>query len=874
MIYPLLHSAAINLGPTAKLSYFTEIYLGYMPRNPLDKNWIYTRYQKFDWSFPKDNLVNPYTDNKKCLAIIFNYIKEVFITSVACDQKIIRYYVCEKRSTVIHNAPMSDGTNTSCAPGQFQCNDGSCILDVYLCDGHADCVNYEDEHKLKCQEVLQLSFACGGGQFVPLSFICDGESHCTNGFDEHDCFFENMQHNIVESETTMSETVWCNVSQPNTLSNRSTFVVVGEYDDLVADCPLGEDETQLLELADPQKEALFENRCPGDSYMPCFRGHGKCYHENQKCVFDLNNNGRISICTNGAHLVDCITHVCIDMYKCSESYCIPWQRVCDGSLDFPDGTDEMICKSFVCTGMLKCRNNSVCIHTKEQCDGKQHCLHNDDELQCDLPICPQGCTCLGKSVSCMSAHLVFNPVASSPTLRFLLLSNNSLSNIGHDTFLYPKLHTLDVSYNQIFSLGDSLRNLQVLHTLNLTGNLLVHVQYSWFEMLIVLKVLDLSYNQLKSLNDLLYDSRSIALKYLAKLNVAHNRITRIRGLRKSGKIDILNLSMNPIQFLSFSDEMSIRLVYTDRQLVCCFLKVTRCIYEIDDLLSCKDIPIPFGALISLNVGNFAAVLVNIINIVWVIYTLQGQVSVPLRTDGLFKIHIGISNVLYCCYLLLLASQRFLYDDNTVEYFLSGFSSIPICMAMNVILIVYLVVSPILCIQQIALRCVVLNAMVISLKQKWIYMQIITAWLVASVLASLFLIVSLSGVASISPSLICFPFLNTVQTTTTDQVYLVCVAVYELVGFVALCVMYVRLLQIVYKIKKSTPRAHPVLKNQFRSISLRVSVKVVINLLLLLPFILLLIQKFNTKTTIADDVMAVTVFWLLLARTIMRPVLTM
>ena len=44
---------------------------------------------------------------------------------------------------------LCSGGYRACSPNEFQCDNGSCIPSVYLCDGHSNCPNAEDERS--CQ---------------------------------------------------------------------------------------------------------------------------------------------------------------------------------------------------------------------------------------------------------------------------------------------------------------------------------------------------------------------------------------------------------------------------------------------------------------------------------------------------------------------------------------------------------------------------------------------------------------------------------------------------------------------------------------------------------------------------------------------------
>ena len=64
----------------------------------------------------------------------FSFI-EIFPVPMDCDWESFKYYVCANDGPVVHNDIASDIRYTSCPPGQFQCEDGRCIVDIYICDG-------------------------------------------------------------------------------------------------------------------------------------------------------------------------------------------------------------------------------------------------------------------------------------------------------------------------------------------------------------------------------------------------------------------------------------------------------------------------------------------------------------------------------------------------------------------------------------------------------------------------------------------------------------------------------------------------------------------------------------------------------------------
>ena len=89
--------------------------------------------------------------------------------------------------------------------------------------------------------------------------------------------------------------------------------------------------------------------------MPCILGHHKCFSVYSLCFYDLDTDGHIKFCRNAGHLEFCENLTCTNAYKCSESYCIPYRRICDHVKDCPYGDDEHNCEDYKCVNMLKCK---------------------------------------------------------------------------------------------------------------------------------------------------------------------------------------------------------------------------------------------------------------------------------------------------------------------------------------------------------------------------------------------------------------------------------------------------------------------------------------------------------------------------------------
>jgi len=114
-----------------------------------------------------------------------------------------------------------------CASNQFECQDGTCIPNTWLCDNQSDCKGGKDEVGcVKENTCKKFQYRCANNQCIHNTWICDGETDCPYGDDEQNC-----PSNV---KTCGSEYYQCS----NGYCVHNTWICDGE-----ADCSNGEDES-------------------------------------------------------------------------------------------------------------------------------------------------------------------------------------------------------------------------------------------------------------------------------------------------------------------------------------------------------------------------------------------------------------------------------------------------------------------------------------------------------------------------------------------------------------------------------------------------------------------------------------------------------
>ncbi len=432
-----------------------------------------------------------------------------------------------------HSTVVSDSL---CLHGHSMCNDGTCILSHYICDGRSDCPDESDE--FYCSHVCSLSddfgdysncftscispgcvcndlyFSCALGGCVPWSRVCNALPDCPNGEDEQMCLFlqdysETFGLFVELGRSQKSSNKWEKSEYECRNGPNISQVLVN---DLVPDCPEQDDEEKYYAfLKNGSRSDFFSERvlCKHPDATTCEKNYGGvCYPRHLHCVHEVLVQleaqkvvVNAETCRNGAHLRNCAMYTCPSFFKCPSEYCIPIHAICNGKADCPNGEDEEHCQKISCPGFLLCRYDNVCVHPHDVWSGTVKChMSLDDKALNGTVVCPDLCKCLGHAIMCIKAIRLELP--KLPTnIRIVVIRDTqfTLDDLQWKGTLTTLLN-MQLSFCNISSVKlNHFRPLKFLQRLIIHNNAISFLPSNIFQHLSSVKEIDLGHNLISSL---------------------------------------------------------------------------------------------------------------------------------------------------------------------------------------------------------------------------------------------------------------------------------------------------------------------------------------------------------------------------------------
>ena len=659
----------------------------------------------------------------------------------------------------------------------YKCKDGTYIDEKLICDGQRDCVDETDEKqchcnhgknlfdpscKYFCNEIFQhcicsdFYFSClSSVTCIPYSKVCDGHKDCILGEDEI------CEINLAKEEKVLNPARGSVLySQTFTCLESNTTISIALVDDLIPDCPnTFEDEMQYYSLMTNPFHSYIP--CNNTRELPCIPGHSHCFQLDHLCIFDIQpDTGTLRHCRNGAHLYNCTSFQCPEYFKCSMTYCIPFDLICNGKWDCPQGHDEVNCNLFSCPNLFKCKNQTKCLHFSKVCDSNKDCILGDDESWCtqdSVLVCPKKCKCFAQSIIC----------------------NNVSENSHHQRSIW-----ISIKYFQCIgcNLAGSTRllfSLQFIIILNVREYLFESIcinKYSNIPILSSLNLLDISSNTLTrteslclvSLNSLtIYYLQHNSISYLEEksfylllnlkiLDLSHNKITKLQNTIFNDLISIkvINLTFNQIMYVSSDTfkEVSPNTVYSYNVRVCCLS---------NSWIKCKVIEDAFSNcdnLLSNRLMNYFCWLVGFLIVsLNTVSLLINRISANLQNNTLLTIYLSLVDWCFGAYLLVIASADLYYKDYYVGYELAWKNNL-VCKASAFLALSSMMTSPIiLVIIMIARYCVVQWPMTSQFRNKSFVKSVVQISFITSLCLCMLLIAGLFGIyGKPVPTGICLP----------------------------------------------------------------------------------------------------------------------
>ncbi len=302
-------------------------------------------------------------------------------------------------------------------------------------------------------------------------------------------------------------------------------------------------------------------------------------------------------CKNGAHVENCGEVICGKKFKCEKSYCIPWQFVCSGEWDCPDGCDENsdhVCNEGQCVGMYLCKNRVLmCVPLSTICDSVTDCPSGDDEILCDLSSidCPSHCHCLVYGLQCKNVSFTFKNMVSMP-FHFLAVFEGCVKDLKFMNDVFGDTVHIIIQKSQIAYICGSFtfESMSDVLTIDFSKNIISILGRFCFNRHQNVVDIDLSENALENIKVFFFAQ----LLSLTKLDLSRNPLQYLSPhfLTNATNFVVLNLSENHFHFFGSATfkVLDVKLIITENFKICCVThKNSKCEAQLPWFMSCSDL---------------------------------------------------------------------------------------------------------------------------------------------------------------------------------------------------------------------------------------------------------------------------------------------
>ena len=605
-------------------------------------------------------------------ALLFKYLKGVNSTNYFLPMWSVIYQpnfelaeykhfsLCEMS---VGNAPIL----TNCSDFYMSCNEGTCIHDSLVCDGHSHCPHGEDEadcqhicsdHSHNCTyhchhrdlcSCLPGYFQCLSGGCVPLQKLCDQTVHCIDASDEPPtCVYlrpeQTGSHSYLRPEHIGSQALTLDINKHiNNLIQQNMIIEQR--------CLQSNESLFHVKNVEYKMHSKQQRTCLPSSLSPDFKflcgiydiplAAGRGYFSlDRLCVYDHGCDDKFTYhCRNGFHLLKCEHMYCVGRLKCPSSYCVSFSYVCNTVCDCPNCEDESICSKLLCPGMVlieqlgsgfRC---SVELASLKYSMNLRQVIHTKDvNISDDFPV---------------FIHL------------------EGVSDIGQFILTPEVVVYCEIWYSQFNSTDVSVlhRMISVCRLL-LPHNGIQKINDSMFAAMSQLTVLDLSYNHIKHLPQIIL----CALQKLQYISLHHNLLAELpaRLFIYNHDVQVLLLESNNLEPLSVIINGSFPLLYhfsSDIPRLCCaFERAKFCSPPFPLFVSCSNL-IPSNALIVLGwLTGLSTSILNLFCLSLLVCKLFIHTTQIPKVVMLYSVNLSFAELVTSLCLLSYSVVNVVYDD--------------------------------------------------------------------------------------------------------------------------------------------------------------------------------------------------------------------